>query len=139
MSPRLPVAIPITVMSKRVPWVEDIALEGPNYSGATFRMELRQNPGDTGTALVTLTNAAAGSQGISATYNAAYVDPETTQTFAATVIVIQIDETTMEGLASATPSSSAVELHYDIHVTPSGGVKFLLCGGAFTYYPGVTI
>jgi hypothetical protein len=129
----------IVVRSKRVPWIDDLPVEGPDYSGATFKMELRQNPGDTGSALVSLTNAAAGSQGISATYDPDYADPETGEAFAATVLLFQIDETTMEGLASATPADADIVLHYDVHVTPVAGTKFLLCYGTFTYGPGVTI
>lgn len=135
----MPFPLDITVVSKRVPWVEDLALEGPDYSGGTFKMEIRQNPGDGGSALVTLNGAALGSEGISATYDAGYVDPETGETFAATVFVLRINEATMEGLAVGTPTDEPVELHYDIHVTPSGGTKFVLAYGAFIYNPGVTV
>lgn len=133
------VELNIVVRSKRVPWIDDLPVEGPDYSAATFKMEIRQNPGDSGTALVTLNNAAAGSEGISATYDAAYVDPETSETFAATILLFQINETTMEGLPAASPTDATVNLHYDVHVTPSGGTKFLLCHGKFTYDPGVTL
>lgn len=131
------VELNIVAVSKRVPWVEDLAVEGPDYSAGTFKLELRQDPGDTGTALVTLNNAAAGVEGISATYNTAYADPETAQTFAATVFVFRINEATMEGLAIATPTRNPVILHYDLHITPVGGTKFVLCYGSFTYQPGV--
>lgn len=131
--------IPITVVSKRVPWVEDLPVEGPDYSGATFKMEVRQRAGDTGTALITLNNATAGTEGISCTYDTGYVDPETAEIFAASVILFQIDETTMEALAGGTPTDSPIELHYDVHVTPVGGKKFVLCYGSFTYWPGVTV
>ena len=101
-------------------------------------MEVRNLPGDTGTALVTLNGVAAGSEGISCTYDAAYADPETGETFAASVILIQINETTMEGLSTGTPVDEPVEVHYDLHITPSGGLKFLAAYGTLTYYPGVT-
>ncbi|MES2904639.1 MAG: hypothetical protein V4696_10680 [Pseudomonadota bacterium] len=131
------VELNIVAVSKRVPWVEDLPVEGPDYSGGTFKMEFRQDPGDTGTALVTLNNASAGSEGISATYDADYADPETGEAFGATVFLFHINEATMEGLAVATPTRSPVVLHYDLHVTPSGGTKFVLCYGTFTYMPGV--
>lgn len=130
--------IPITVMSKRVPFIGSLAIEGANLTTATFKMEVRNLPGDTGTALVTLNGASAGSEGISCTYDAAYADPETGETFAASVILIQINETTMEGLSTGTPVDEPVTLHYDIHCTPSGGLKFLAAYGTLTYYPGVT-
>ena len=41
-------------MSKRVPFLGSLAIEGANLTTATFKMEIRNNPGDTGTALVTL-------------------------------------------------------------------------------------
>jgi hypothetical protein len=130
--------IPITVMSKRVPFLGSLAIEGANLTTATFKMEIRNNPGDTGTALVTLNGASAGIEGISCTYDAAYADPETGETFAASVILIQINETTMEGLSTGTPVDEPVEVHYDLHITPSGGLKFLAAYGTFTYAPGVT-
>lgn len=132
------VNLPISIISKRVPWIAELPVEGPDYSTGTFKMEIRQKPGDTGAALVTLNGASAGSEGISCTYDAAYVDPETAETFAASIFKFQINETTMEGLATGTPSEDPVELHYDVHVTPSGGTKFVLIYGSFTYWPGVT-
>lgn len=129
---------------KRVPFggasgEGDIPVISVDWSGATFKMELRVNPGDTGTALVSLTNAAAGSQGISATYEDAYAMPDGSGTVIATIIRPQIDEATIEGLALGARTSDPVELYYDIHVTPSGSAKRLLCFGKFTIYPGVTI
>lgn len=133
------VELPIIVRSKRVPFIADIPAEGPDYSAGAFKMELRVNPGDTGAALVTLNTAAPGSEGISCSYDAAYPDPETGEIFAASIFLLQINEATMEGLAASTPTDKPIDLHYDIHVTPSGGVKFLLCFGTFTYHPGVTV
>lgn len=131
--------IPITIQSKRVPWVATLPVEGPDYSGATLKMEVRQLPGDSGAALLTLNGAAAGSEGISAAYDAGYTDPETGEAFAATVFTFRIAEATLEALGLGTPSNEPVRLNYDLHVTPSGGDKFVLCYGTFTYYPGVTL
>lgn len=131
--------IPITVMSKRVPFLDSLAIEGANLTTATFKMEIRNLPGDTGTALVTLNGASAGSEGISCTYDPSYADPETGEPFAASIVLIQINEATMEALATGTPTNAAVELAYDIHVTPVSGPKFVLCYGKFTYSPGVTL
>lgn len=131
---------------KRVPFVEPdgatIVIIGPNWSGATFKMELRQDPGDTGAALVSLGNNGAGSQGISASYVAsyAYVDANgAAATAPATKMLIQIDEATLEALSLGTPTDEPVVLHYDLHITPSGSPKRVFCAGTFTIKPGVTI
>ncbi len=129
---------------KRVPFgglsgEGDIPVVGVDWSGATFKMEIRANPGDGGSALVSLSNAAAGSQGISATYDAAYAMPDGSGTVGATIIRPQIDEATIEGLSLAARTSDPLTLYYDMHVTPSGSSKRLLCFGTFTIYPGVTI
>lgn len=132
----------IAVRSKRVPWggasgEADIDWMREDISGATFKMEIRLEPGDTGSALVTLNNATAGSEGISATYDAGYLHPDTEEVVGATIIRPQINEATMEALATAADTSDSVEANYDIHATISG-VKRLLLYGKFTYYPGVT-
>lgn len=132
---------------KRVPFVEPDGATwvffGFDWSTATFKMEIRQNPGDTGTPLISLGNAAAGSEGVSATYDPAYTytDPKTKEdvTGPATLVLVQIDESTLEALSLASPASCSVNLHYDLHVTPDGGVKQLPIAGPFTIKPGVTI
>lgn len=132
---------------KRVPFVDDDGATwvffGEEWDDATFAMHIRNNPGDTGTPLVSLANASAGSQGISATYEASYVyvDPETDEevTGPATLVLVQIDEATLESLALGTPYDKPVSLHYDLHVTPSGGSKRIPIEGAFILKPGVTI
>lgn len=127
---------------KRVPFVEPdgatFAVVGPNWASAAYRMQIRQRPGDTGAALITLTTAAAGSQGISASYVAEYALPDGTEA-PATKVLIQIDEATLESLEMGTPYDEPVELFYDLHITPSGGTKINYCGGKFTIAPGVTI
>lgn len=133
------VKIDIAVVSKRVPWIDVLVIEGEDLSAATFAMEIRQKPGDTGTAIVALANAASNAQGISCTYNPAYVDPDTGLTFGASLVQMRINEVTMEGLSAATPIEAAVTLAYDLQVTPVGGVKTVAAYGAFVYSPGVTL
>lgn len=137
------IELDIVIRSKRVQWggasgEADIVWMRQDLSAATFKMEMRLDPGDTGTALATLNSAAAGSEGVSATYSAGYVHPDTGAVVGATTIRPQINETTMEALATATPTKNAVEAHYDIHMTLSG-VKRLFAFGRFTYHPGVTL
>lgn len=126
---------------KRVPFDDDVAIIAENLTGATFAMHIRAHPGDTGTALVSLANAAAPSQGVSVTYNAAYQYQDGAEliTAPASLIRICIDEATLEGLSLGTPYDEPVELFYDLHTTPSGGTKRVQFGGKFLLYPGVTI
>lgn len=131
---------------KRVPFLEPdgatFVIVGPDWSDAAYRMQIRQRPGDTGAALITLTTQTAGSQGISATYEADYPIPQqdgSTVDGPATKVLIQIDEATIEALALGTPYDEPVALFYDLHITPSGGVKMNYCAGKFTILPGVTI
>lgn len=137
------IELDIVIRSKRVQWggasgEADIVWLGQDLSAATWAMDVRALPGDTATALVALATAAAGAQGISATYDAGYLHPATGATVGATTIRPQINETTMEGLATATPGDGPFDAHYDIHMTLSG-VKRLFAFGRFVYHPGVTL
>lgn len=130
---------------KRVPFLDldgvTFAFVGENWTGAAFAMHIRNNPGDTGSALISLSGASAGSQGVSVTYDAdyLYVDKGVEITAPASLVLVQIDEATLEALSLGTPSDDPVELHYDLHVTPSGGTKRVAAYGAFNLMPGVTI
>lgn len=116
----------------------DLDIVGVSWAAATFKLDIRVLAGDTGGALVSLANASAGSQGVSATYNAAYVLPSG-EVAAATIVRLQIDEATIEALALAARADDPVVLYYDLHVTPSGLPKRVFCFGSFTIFPGVTI
>lgn len=124
--------------SKRVPFVASFAIVGPDWSGAAYKLELRASPGGTGTALVSIATASAGSQGVSAVYDATYELPDGSEA-PATTITIRITEATIEALSLADPSDEPLELWYDLHITPSGGDKLRYIGGRFTIEPGVTI
>lgn len=137
------IELDIVARSKRVPWggasgEADIVILGFDYSAATFKMEIRPEPGDSAAALLTLNNASAGSEGVSASYDAGYVHPETGAVVGATRIRPQINEATMEGLSTGSPVDEPVEAFYDLHLTPSGGVKMLYLFGRWSYHPGVT-
>ena len=124
---------------KRVPFVDSVAILGPNYTGAAFAMHIRNHNGDTGTPLVSLATAAAGTQGISVTYDAAYAYNDVGDTAPASKILIQIDEATLEALSLNNPTEKPVVLAYDLHVTPAGGVKRVELFGQFIINPGATI
>jgi len=124
---------------KRVPFVDDVAILGPDYTGAAFAMHIRNRNGDTGTPLVALATATAGAQGVSVAYDATYIYNEAGDEAPASIITIQINEATLEALSLNNPTQKPVALEYDLHVTPSGGVKRVELFGQFTINPGATI
>ncbi|WP_439538667.1 hypothetical protein [Sphingomonas sp.] len=129
-------------IDKRAPTPVEIVIVGPDYSDADFLMEWRNLPGDTGTAVLSLDTQTAGTEGISAAYDAAYefVDADGAEVTApATIITVQVDEATAEALSLGTPSKSGVQLSYDLHITPDGGTKFVALRGTVTIDPGTTI
>lgn len=139
-------AIAPLVAYKRVPFVDEDGATwvfvGENFVGGTFLMHIRNNPGDTGTPILTLSGAAPGSQGISVSYDPAYVYVDETGeevTAPASKVLLRIDEATLEGLTLPTPTDEPANYYYDLHVTPTGGVKRVAAEGAFTIKPGVTI
>lgn len=130
---------PIVHNSKHTPWGgasgdADMVVLGLDWSGAAFKFSIAPQVGSV--ALITLTNAAAGSQGISATYDASYVDDRTGLVVGATIIRPQIDEATFEALTWG-PTDEPLVLAHDMLVTPSGEPQFVWFDGAFTIYPGV--
>lgn len=130
---------PIVHNSKHTPWGgatgdADMIYLGVDWSAATFRFTLAPLPGSG--ALITLTNAAAGSQGISATYDASYVDDQTGLVVGATIIRPQIDEATFEALTWG-PTDEPLVLYHDMLVTPSGAPQRVWFDGTFTILSGV--
>lgn len=115
----------------------DIVLTGLDWSAATFRMSFSASQGGTPIAGMQLSNAAAGSQGVSASYDANFVHPETGAVVGATSIRPQIDETSLEALSWGSDPAADLVLHYDLLVTPPGGVQQVFCYGTFTIQPGV--
>lgn len=129
---------------KRTPWggatgEGDLVLLGVDYSAAAFLMQIRWREGDAGTAILTLANASAGIQGISATYDAGYLHPDTGAVMGATIIRRQIDEAAMEAIALASPANVTLNLKHDMHATPVGLPKSVIVYGDFFIKPGVTI
>lgn len=118
----------------------DLPILGEDYSDATFEMHIRLAPGATGDPLIELENAAALSEGISAEYDADYPHPLTGEEVGATVIRIEIDETSIESLPVAAEPEEPAVFYYDLQMTPSfsGARKRVVIYGTFTVYPGVT-
>lgn len=118
----------------------DIVIVGADYSAATYAMHIRPAPGHAGSPLIALSNAAPASQGISASYDPAYVMPDGSGAVGATTVRIEIDESSIEALATAAKPESAAVFYYDLHFTPavSGARKDVVAFGTFTVLPGVT-
>lgn len=81
-----------------------------------------------------LTNAAAGSEGISATWYSDLVDDVTGAAIGATLIVPQIDEGTLEGLTFV--GISDLVLGHTFYITPSGMLQTTHCYGTVTIKQG---
>lgn len=124
---------------KRVPFDQTIAWMGADYTGAAVAMQIRSEPGDTGTPIISLGASVAGAQGIDLSYDADFPDPDGVLPNGAGLVRIIIDEATLEALSLGSPSADDVVLHYDLHLTPTGEKKFLAAVGTFTISPGVTI
>lgn len=124
---------------KRVPFDQTIAWMVADYSGAAPSMQIRSEPGDTGTPIISLGASVSGAQGVVVSYDADFPDPEGVVPNGASLIRIIIDETTLEALSLGSPTAEDVVLHYDLHLTPTGEKKFLASAGTFTISPGVTI
>lgn len=128
---------------RHVPWGgagsdEEWVLLGENLTGATLRLQVRPSEGDTAAPLIDLSGAAAGTEGLSLTYDAGYVDTETSAVVGATVIMPYVLKATLEAIAPASDPAQPRELVYDLQVTASGGIARLRCFGSFTLMPGVT-
>lgn len=112
------------------PFVYSIDIEGLDLTGATLAMQVRERK-DGGNIEASLSAAAAGSQGLSLTVDTTGTDPVTT-------ITIQIDETTMESMSAATEAGDDAVFYWDMHVTPTGGIKQVYFAGTFTVVAGST-
>jgi hypothetical protein len=138
MRPTIPIAA-----FKRVPLVYSTFIAGVDLTAAAFFCHIRQRFGDNGLPIITLSNAAAGAQGVSATYIPAltYYDCYSRKdiTVPATVITLRIDEATLEAVPLANPTNQPLQLVYDVHNTPTGADKYVAYGGDFYLFPGSTI
>lgn len=109
-----------------------ITVTDEDLSGADFAWAFSATEG--ASADITLTDEAAGTEGISATYDPDFVDPQTRVVVGGTVIVPQIDQDTLEGLTFAVADD--LELVHTLYYTPLGGSKTVLCFGKLTVKQG---
>lgn len=105
-----------------------------------MRMEIRNEPGDTGAPIVGLDDVSSG-EGLTPTYDPAFdvnVTGSEPFTAPATRVQIRINESTLEAISLSTPASKPLDAFYDIHVG-AGAAKRLIAHGEFTIPPGVTL
>jgi len=105
---------------------------GADLSGAAFAWAF--STGEGVEPVFTLTNAAAGSQGISASYDATMVHPVSAMVLGGTRIIPQIDEATLEGLTFG--GAASIDLVHTFYETPVGGSKRVRCSGILTVKRG---
>jgi hypothetical protein len=114
----------------------DIDVLGVNWSGAAFKLTAAASEGSA--ALFTLNAATAGSEGVSATYDAAMVDPISGAVAGGTTIRPQVDETTLEALSwGSLALSEPLPLFWELLVTPPGEPQRQFCCGTIKLYAGV--
>ena len=134
--------------------IRTFSFVGLDFTGATFASHVRLVPDDTGSPLVTLGTVGSGaSEGIwiayagSATITAHIAAGRlaevpaghvTGDTIALSQIGLRINETTMEGLPFPAERGDDAVLYWDMHITPSGGIKDKYIGGLLTVRAGAT-
>lgn len=123
---------------KRTPYADSVIFIGVDWSADDLKMEVRNLPGDTGAAVISLSRVTGTAEGLTTTYEPAYPVPDTDLTAPATEIFVRINETTLEGLLVGTPTSAPLQLFYDLHVG-NGTAKRVAMHGIFTINPGVTL
>lgn len=106
--------------------IETIVIDGLDLTGATFRLEVRdrRDGGALRAALDTVVSLSAEGVRI--------VSVDTSGTLPVTTLGIRINETTMEAMPDAPEPGDDVSLWWGMHITPSGGVKFLAFDSTFT-------
>ena len=122
---------------RNVPFLEAIRFVGLDFTGGTFALQVRDYVAAEGSALLTLGNATAGTQGLSVV-----VTEE--DGLDVSTLTIQIDEATIDALRpwpanGQKAKSGAVALRYDLIITATGLPKSRWLEGAFTIAEGVTV
>lgn len=141
---------------RHVPCFRKISFVGFDFTGATLVSQVRLKPETSGSALISLTaTGSTTAEGVRLHYTGS--DTVENHILAGnlsavprglalatnvslSVVSIQIVEATMEGLPAApvTDPSRDIVLAWDLHITPSGGIKDKYAGGDFVVRAGVT-
>ena len=128
--------------------------QGEDFTGAVFSAQVRQTNDATGLPLIDLaTVLSASAQGLriicagSATVSAHIAAGRLSEVpegltgaslLALSQVGVRINEATMEALPIAGERGADLILAWDLHVTPSGGLKRKYLGGRFTVLAGAT-
>ena len=119
-----------------VPFVYDIDIVGIDLTGAAFAMQVHDTKDRTaGSPRASLTTQTTDVEGVR------LVSVVTTAGVPTSSIRIRINEATMEAMDAANDAGALGDdgsIVWDMHITPSGGSKFLAFEGAFTVKAGVT-
>lgn len=130
-----------------------LEFEGVDFTGATFAMQVRdrKDGGALRADLATVFSGAAqgvrliygGTATVSAHIAAGRIDavPDgmtADQSLILSLVGIRINESTMEAMTPATEIGDDATVYWDLHVTPSGGLKDLYLYGPFIIRAGVT-
>jgi hypothetical protein len=112
-----------------------IIIAGRDLSAAAFLWAFA--PSEGAAAVISLEAAAAGVEGVKATYFASYAHPTSGALVpgGATEIVPQIDEATLEALTYS--GAAPLALFHQLYITPSGGAQFVERFGSLTIRQGV--
>lgn len=139
-----------------VAFIRSVRVIGYNFTDAVFAVQVRDRK-DGGALRVTLaTVVSAASEGIRLIYGGTdtvanhitaarlSADEATALGYASSDNItlsqlgIRINEATMETMPYGTERGDDANLYWDLHITPSGGVKDVYAGGSFTVRAGVT-
>ncbi len=119
------------VANRWVPFIDWIAVEAIDLTGATFTMQVRDrwNGGAVRADLGTVATLA--EEGLK-------LEVSTVDGLVTSKVNIRINETTMEAMPLASDPDGPTALVYDLHCNPVGGQKFVMARGPFTVVEGST-
>lgn len=139
---------------RRTPFAATIRMKGVDLTGAALASQIRLYPDADGVPLVDLAQVySAAAEGVRIIYagsdtvanhitagrlSSVPKGMAETDTLALSLIGMRVNETTMEGLPPAGRAGGDVTLAWDLHVTPSGGLKERPLYGPFLVRAGVT-
>jgi hypothetical protein len=158
-----PEEIPIVVRSRQVPWSDTFAFLGEDYTGSTLKLQVRQVPGTTTTALITRTSGSglsipyAGTATVAAHVAAGrlagsgddniyeIVNPATGVPYVAgdnltlSQITIAFTVANLTAIPIDTETGDTETVYYDMIRTPASGDPVIAMRGPVIVDPGVTI
>jgi hypothetical protein len=135
------------------PFARTLQFEGVDWTGATFAMQVRdrKDGGQVRADLDTVVSASAegvrliygGTATVAAHIAAGRIEeaPEgmaSDDSLALSLVGVRINESTMEAMTPATEIGDDATAYWDLHVTPSGGLKDLYLYGPFFIRAGAT-